>query len=100
MTLADCQLVRITKTSLISICFILLMVIASSFLVFNAYAQQSGATNGGFATGGAGQINQGTGMTITCNTNNACVFTENSATGGAATGGNANNNSPSRNLLN
>jgi tetratricopeptide (TPR) repeat protein len=69
---------------LISVCFILILLFASSLLIFNAYAQQGGA-----ATGGGAQFNQGTGMTITCTVNNACIITGNSANGGSATGGNA-----------
>jgi len=60
----------------------------SSLITFNVYAQQQG----GPATGGAGQFNQGTGMTITCTVNNACVITGSSAIGGSSTGGNANTN--------
>jgi hypothetical protein len=70
---------------LISVCFVLLLFFASSFFVFNVYAQQQG----GAATGGGAQLNQGTGMTITCTVNNACIITGGSAIGGPATSGNA-----------
>jgi tetratricopeptide (TPR) repeat protein len=69
---------------LISICFILLLLFTSSFIVFDANAQQGGA-----ATGGAAQLNQGTGMTITCTVINSCIITGNSATGGSGIGGKA-----------
>jgi hypothetical protein len=93
MVLTDGQLTKIAKISLISIYFILLVFFASPLVVFNIYAQ------GGTGTGGTGQINQGTCMTMYCAVNNAYVITGSSATGGSGTGGNANND-PSRNLLN
>jgi parallel beta-helix repeat protein len=74
---------KIPVKYLISVSFILLLFFAS-LIVHNTYAQQGGA-----ASGGTGQTNQGTGMTITCTVNNACIITGNSATGGSATGGNA-----------
>ena len=76
------SLSRRLKTSL-SISIALLLLTILSLLIFNAYAQQ-----GGPATGGGAQINQGTGMTITCTVNNACIITGNSASGGPASGGN------------
>ena len=43
-------------------------------MILNVYALQQG----GPGTGGTAQINQGTGLTITCNVNNACIITGNS----------------------
>ena len=80
--------IKIPTVYWISACFILSLFLISSFIGFNAYAQQQG----GAATGGGAQLNQGTGVIITCTVNNACVITGNSANGGSATGGNANIN--------
>jgi len=50
----------------------------------NVYAQSS--TNGGNANGGT--INQNTGITVICNSANACSLSAAQANGGTANGGN------------
>jgi hypothetical protein len=63
------------------VCFILFL--ASSFLIFNAYAQQQG----GAATGGA--ATSGSNVAGPANCYGQCYFFGGPASGGSATGGNA-----------
>ena len=86
---------RIPVEYLISICSLLLLISVSSLVVFDVYAQQQGSA----ATGGRAQLNQGTGLIITCTVNNACIITGNSGDRWIQRlEGNA-NNSPSNYLL-